>query len=156
MQNCISGSYSHVPGDCGSYRACLWGRQEIFRCAPGLHFNKHSRICDWPSRANCQEDIDEKEDVTEKPSTKPPPVFGSTTTSITERPTVTTTKKATTTQSTTQSTTLSPAEIDPDKVSPLSGHFKVTFIIPYILLSFVTGRLYIGIYRLYFFFFFLI
>ncbi|KAL2745938.1 putative chitinase 10 isoform X1 [Vespula maculifrons] len=124
-KTCISGSYSHVPGNCGSYRACLWGRQEIFRCAPGLHFNKRSRICDWPSRANCEEDIDDKEDVTEKPSTKPPLEIGFATTLITERPIMTTTKKAPTTQSTTQSATLSPAEIDPDKVSPLSGYFKV-------------------------------
>ncbi|XP_014602332.1 PREDICTED: probable chitinase 3 [Polistes canadensis] len=123
-KNCISGSYGHVPGDCESYVACLWGRQEIFHCAPGLHFNKHNSICDWPSRANCQENVDDKEDKTEKPSTEPHLQNGSPTMLITERPTVTTTQK-TTTQSTTQSTTLTPVEIDPDKVSPLSGHFKV-------------------------------
>jgi hypothetical protein len=107
---CTSGSYSSVPGECESYYACLWGKFEKFHCAPGLHFNPESQICDWPVRARCQDnhdaDIDEtpldpvNQDTSgQRPTTKVPP-----------------------TQAT---TTLPPAEINPDKLSPLSGYFKV-------------------------------
>ncbi|XP_043252760.1 probable chitinase 10 [Colletes gigas] len=115
---CIPGSYTNVPGDCESYRACLWGRHEVFHCAPGLHFNKQTRICDWPARANCKNELDEPEVEDSSPSgTKP-----------VDKPISTTTEKQwepSTTQATTIATTLPSVEIDPDQVSPLSGYYKV-------------------------------
>ncbi|XP_051164101.1 probable chitinase 10 [Leptopilina boulardi] len=112
-KNCSPGSYSSVPGDCQSYRACLWGRHEIFQCAPGLHFNAETHICDWPVRAKCQDEHFLPDNIltTEASSTsttlKP--------TSIAENPwTWTEPPKPTPT----------PA-IDAEKKSPLSGYFKV-------------------------------
>ncbi|XP_031787655.1 probable chitinase 10 [Nasonia vitripennis] len=106
-QSCTAGEYQSVPGDCESYYACLWGKFEEFQCAPGLHFNAESHICDWPARAKCQATapsggapaVDNGSGFTTQKPWQPPPA---------------------------QSTTPLPsAEIDPDKVSPLSGHFKV-------------------------------
>lgn len=139
MQTCVSGSYSSVPGDCKSYRACLWGRQEIFSCPPGLHFNKETRICDWPLHAKCANDNEgEPEMTTQQPlSTTKTPVRPP----VTQRPitqaTVTTEKVTSTGTPPQPTTTLEPstttqaastlpsAIIDPDKVSPLSGDYKV-------------------------------
>ncbi|XP_018313223.1 probable chitinase 3 [Mycetomoellerius zeteki] len=119
---CITGSYSGVPGDCTSYQACLWGRQEVFSCAPGLHFNRDTRICDWPSRAKCTDDDGDKEITTQSATTSSRP-------SISQKPITHpqfTTEMAPTTSTMSQPTsTLSPAIIDPDKVSPLSGYYKV-------------------------------
>lgn len=107
---CTPESYSSVPGDCESFKACLWGRYEVFRCAPGLHFNQRTRICDWPSRANCQDNSvpTDEQDSGNKPI-RP---------SSTEKPW----EATTTTQAT---TTLSSAVIHPEKVSPLSGYYKI-------------------------------
>ncbi|CAD6215960.1 GSCOCT00004262001.2-RA-CDS [Cotesia congregata] len=115
---CTSGSYSGVPGDCKSYHACLWGRHEKFACAPGLHFNRESNICDWPHRANCEENPTTQHwwTVSSSPSTTT-----TTQTPWTPPPTTTTT----TTTTTTSPKPLPSAEIDPTKVSPLSGYFKV-------------------------------
>jgi len=123
FQACIPGSYSGVPGDCKSYQACFWGRQEVFSCAPGLHFNKETRICDWPSRAKCTDDDGDQEITTQTiTTTKAParptvshkptvtqPVFTTAQTPVTSRPT----------------TTLPSAIVDPDKTSPLSGYYKI-------------------------------
>ncbi|XP_043594466.1 probable chitinase 10 isoform X2 [Bombus pyrosoma] len=111
--SCTPDSYTGVPGDCESFQACLWGRYEVFRCAPGLHFNERTRICDWPSRANCQDnsvstDNQDSNTPSDKPINHP---------TSTEKPWVASTTQAT--------TTLSPAVIDADKVSPLSGHYKI-------------------------------
>ncbi|XP_054011753.1 probable chitinase 10 [Hylaeus anthracinus] len=112
--SCIPGSYTSVPGDCESYQACLWGRHEIFQCAPGLHFNKQSRICDWPARANCKDDLDSTEDANSSPPNQP-----------IDEPISSTSQKPWE-PSTTQATTTSPSiEIDPDEVSPLSGYYKI-------------------------------
>ncbi|KAG7205193.1 hypothetical protein KM043_018281 [Ampulex compressa] len=116
---CVPGSYTSVPGDCQKYQACLWGRHEIFMCAPGLHFNKQTHICDWPSRSNCNDD----ELVTE-------PVIAASSSATNSSPTYVkpTTQRIPTTITTTMTqltSTLPSAEIDPEKVSPLSGHYKV-------------------------------
>ncbi|XP_012524289.2 probable chitinase 10 [Monomorium pharaonis] len=122
---CASGSYSGVPGDCTSYQACLWGRQEVFSCAPGLHFNSETRICDWPSRAKCMDDDGDKEITTQPTAT----ITSSSRPSVSQKPTTQptfTTERAPTTSTTSKPTsTLPPAIIDPDKVSPLSGYYKV-------------------------------
>ncbi|XP_076756261.1 putative chitinase 10 [Xylocopa sonorina] len=115
--SCTPDSYTNVPGDCESFQACLWGRYELFRCAPGLHFNDRTRICDWPSRANCQENSVSTNNQDSNTSSGKPDVIGSPTVSSTEKPWVPSTTQA--------STTLPSAIIDPDKVSPLSGHYKV-------------------------------
>jgi len=111
-----------VSGDCSSYQACLWGRREVFSCAPGLHFNKETRICDWPSRANCTDDDGEKEITTQ---------MSEATTKAPARPPISPTKPVTEQTPVTSTTTgrpastLPPAIVDPDKVSPLSGYYKV-------------------------------
>ncbi|XP_070530895.1 probable chitinase 10 isoform X1 [Cardiocondyla obscurior] len=121
---CIPGSYTSVPGNCRSYQACLWGRKEVFNCAPGLHFNKETRICDWPTRAKCTDDDDDKE-ITTQSATTTTLSWSSTSQKPIAYPT-SSTERSTTTSTTTQSTsTLPPAIINPDKVSPLSGYYKV-------------------------------
>ncbi|XP_008545430.1 probable chitinase 10 [Microplitis demolitor] len=145
---CTPGSISSVPGDCQSYHACLWGRHQKFSCAPGLHFNKEAHLCDWPHRANCddqspmtEDSVTEDSAVTEHPVTTSKPTM-----KPTKKPTTTTqnwwipssTTTTTTTTRTTTTTTQNPwavttsspkplpsAEIDPTKVSTLSGYFKV-------------------------------
>lgn len=115
---CVSGSYSNVPGDCNSYQACLWGRQEVFSCAPGLHFNKETRICDWPSRAKCTDNDGDKEittqmfEVTSQAPVRP---------TISHKPVT----QPTFTEQTPVTSTLPSAIVDPDKVSSLSGYYKV-------------------------------
>ena len=113
FQPCTPDSYTSVPGDCESFQACLWGRYEVFHCAPGLHFNERTRICDWPSRANCQDNsVSTDNQDSSIPSNKP-----------VDRPTST---EKTWEESTTQATTtMSSAVIDPDQASPLSGYYKV-------------------------------
>lgn len=90
-----------------------------------MHFNKETRICDWPARAKCTDDDSDKE-ITTQPATTTTPFQPS----IPQKPTAHpefTTEEAPTTSTTSQptSTTLPPAIIDPDKVSPLSGDYKV-------------------------------
>ncbi|KZC14813.1 putative chitinase 3 [Dufourea novaeangliae] len=106
-QPCIPGSYTNVPGDCESYQACLWGRHEVFHCAPGLHFNKNTRICDWPARANCQDDVSTEIQNNGESDSKP-------ISSSTQKPWEPST-----------TTTLPSPTIDPEEVSPLSGYYKV-------------------------------
>lgn len=115
FQACTANNYSGVPGDCESFQACLWGRFEVFRCAPGLHFNARTRICDWPARANCKEDSDSSEEQDIIPSVKPP----------INNPPASTTQKPWEPSTTQATTTLPSAVVDPDKVSPLTGHYKV-------------------------------
>lgn len=103
-QSCSAGSYSSVPGDCESYYACLWGKWQEFQCAPGLHFNAESHICDWPSRSKCGAGSGNPEPPNNQVEQLEP-----------GRPTTPRPKP----------TTLPSAEVDPDKVSPLSGHFKI-------------------------------
>ncbi|XP_020293834.1 probable chitinase 3 isoform X2 [Pseudomyrmex gracilis] len=122
---CVSGSYSNVPGDCKSYQACLWGRQEVFKCAPGLHFNKETRICDWPSRAKCTDD-ESDEETTAQATT----MWTMTTkTTLSQRPITEPTFTVETTPVTSitsqPASTLPSAIVDPDKVSSLSGYYKI-------------------------------
>lgn len=184
QDKCIPGSFSRVPGDCGSYYTCLWGRHERFECAPGLHFSEESRICDWPSRAKCpnveqqtarpsiatqsptwelpvtqghitsekpwtahptterhtttykpwmQDPTVETHTTTHKPWMQDPTVQTDTTTykPWSQSPTTHVPTKKPTTQNpwiwTEKPKPLPPPLIDPNKVSPLSGHFKVQF-----------------------------
>lgn len=115
---CNSGEYQPVPGDCESYYACLWGKYEQYQCAPGLHFNAQSHICDWPVRAKCTDNVASA--TTEIPLDPVGPDY------TTQKPW----------QPPSQSTTALPSsEIDPNAVSPLSGHFKVYFILIYLLIA---------------------
>ncbi|XP_014210222.1 probable chitinase 10 [Copidosoma floridanum] len=107
QKSCTSGKYLPVPGDCGSYYACLWGKPQRFQCAPGLHFNKASGICDWPIRAQCKPTSTGSEEI--------PPDHVDSDEEF----------QAPAQPSPTPATTLAPAVVDPDKVSPLSGHFKI-------------------------------
>ncbi|XP_078046537.1 putative chitinase 10 [Augochlora pura] len=122
---CVPGSYTSVPGDCESYRACLWGRHETFHCAPGLHFNKNTRICDWPSRANCQDDESgEDQDSAASNVGSVDESINESTSSSTSRPWQTSSSDISTT-SPISTTTASSAIVDPQKVSPLSGYYKI-------------------------------
>ncbi|KAF3422630.1 hypothetical protein E2986_01595 [Frieseomelitta varia] len=110
---CTPDSYTSVPGDCESFQACLWGRYEVFHCAPGLHFNERTRICDWPARANCQDNsVSTDNQDSSIPGNKPA-----------DHPT--STEKAWEASTTQATTTTSPAMIDPDQPSPLSGYYKI-------------------------------
>lgn len=65
---------------------CLWGKYEIYNCAPGLHWNnvrkiqnssfwnfyysdyntrQEKQLCDWPGNANCEDDNDIENHQTE-------------------------------------------------------------------------------------------
>ncbi|KAJ8682783.1 hypothetical protein QAD02_018575 [Eretmocerus hayati] len=104
-QPCSEGSKTSVPGNCESYYGCLWGKYEIFDCAPGLHFSAQSGICDWPVRAHC--------DVSATAGSDSQQQSPSGVSSGGLNPVVPST------------TALPPAEIDPAKPSPLSGHYKI-------------------------------
>ncbi|XP_023290069.1 probable chitinase 10 [Orussus abietinus] len=140
VEECTSGSYSEVPGDCGRYQACLWGKPHEFQCAPGLHFDKENRICDWPSRAKCGgggNEVPGNPDPWDEVSIASPESPGSTSTTSAPWSEVTTQRPASSTRTPRPTSTLDPwnevttqkplpkPEIDPAKVSPLSGHFKV-------------------------------
>lgn len=124
IQECTSGSFSEVEGDCESYKACLWGRYETYQCAPGLHFNKESNICDWPARSKCKYSPGES-------------AAGSGYAPSTSRPTTTQSSSNEGSyvpsndgsyvpwEESTAKPPLPAPETDPDKVSTLSGHFKV-------------------------------
>lgn len=40
--SCTENIFAAVPGDCTQYMQCLWGKYEVFQCAPGLHWNSVS------------------------------------------------------------------------------------------------------------------
>lgn len=40
---CQPGTFQAYNGDCTQYLHCLWGKYEVFQCAPGLHWNNVSR-----------------------------------------------------------------------------------------------------------------
>lgn len=40
--NCESGSFTAYSGDCTQYLHCLFGKYQVFQCAPGLHWNNVS------------------------------------------------------------------------------------------------------------------
>ncbi|KAF7994541.1 hypothetical protein HCN44_004013 [Aphidius gifuensis] len=123
---CISGSFNAVDGDCSSYQYCLWGKPEIKPCPPGLHFNKQTSQCDWPENANCDvgnivvtTSSTADNDKTNKPSNQ----LTTTTTRRPIKPTIKPTNKPT--NKPTVKPTIPSAEIDPAKVSTLSGYYKV-------------------------------
>lgn len=37
---CQEGTFTSFQSDCTQYMHCLWGKYEVFQCAPGLHWNK--------------------------------------------------------------------------------------------------------------------
>lgn len=94
----------------------------MFSCAPGLHFNKETRICDWPARAKCTNDDKEATTQMEISTTNLPVRPPTSQEPVTESVTQETPVASTTSQPT---STLPSAIIDPDKVSSLSGDFKV-------------------------------
>ncbi|KAI5750701.1 hypothetical protein M8J77_000551 [Diaphorina citri] len=53
--SCTSGEYYPVDGECGSYYRCILGTLKKESCAPGLHWNKVNKICDWPKSAKCED-----------------------------------------------------------------------------------------------------
>ncbi|EFA10488.1 chitinase 10 isoform X1 [Tribolium castaneum] len=50
---CSENAFAAYPGDCTRYLHCLWGKYEVFNCAPGLHWDNNKNICDWPEKATC-------------------------------------------------------------------------------------------------------
>ncbi|KAK9881823.1 hypothetical protein WA026_017335 [Henosepilachna vigintioctopunctata] len=61
--SCTGNSFAAVRTDCNKYMQCLWGKYEVYHCAPGLHWNNDKQLCDWPDNANCREDQDISNDV---------------------------------------------------------------------------------------------
>lgn len=98
---CEQNAFAPYPGDCSRYMQCLWGKFEVFHCAPGLSWNsvslpdscackisnclpiliKEMKICDWPKGAHCLEaenEIDVLVPNEEAPPTPLPPLRPST------------------------------------------------------------------------------
>lgn len=43
--SCGERVFAPYPGDCTKYLHCLWGKYDVFNCAPGLHWNHVSTEC---------------------------------------------------------------------------------------------------------------
>nr|WNT43924.1 chitinase 2 [Monochamus alternatus] len=72
---CTENTFAPLAGDCTQYLHCLWGKYEVFQCAPGLHWNDQKKICDWPRGAHCSQDTDNSIidlDTTAKPAVTTP------------------------------------------------------------------------------------
>ncbi|XP_045475619.1 probable chitinase 10 [Harmonia axyridis] len=83
---CAGNSFAPLKGDCNKYMHCLWGKYEIYDCAPGLHWNNDKQLCDWPDNANCQADNDiDDSQPGEKPVIPVDPIYKPT--MPTEKPT---------------------------------------------------------------------
>ncbi|XP_060530054.1 probable chitinase 10 [Cylas formicarius] len=52
---CDENAFASFPGDCSKYMHCLWGKFEVYQCAPGLYWSDKNKICDWPIKSECQE-----------------------------------------------------------------------------------------------------
>lgn len=39
---CEAGAFAAYSADCNQYLMCLWGKYQLFKCAPGLTWNKVS------------------------------------------------------------------------------------------------------------------
>nr|AUF41628.1 chitinase 4 [Rhynchophorus ferrugineus] len=111
--SCEQNAFAPYPGDCTQYLQCLWGKYEVFQCAPGLYWNKDLKICDWPRGSHCEQTDNEIENpVLHKPTTTSSPAISTTKPSraptarpsmSTTRPSMSTTRPSTTTvKSTTQ------------------------------------------------------
>lgn len=55
MDSCTFGEYYPVKDDCNSYYRCILSTLKKESCAPGLHWNKKNKICDWPMSAQCED-----------------------------------------------------------------------------------------------------
>ncbi|OWR42920.1 chitinase-related protein 1 precursor [Danaus plexippus plexippus] len=51
---CNGEDYHAVTGDCNSYLHCDGTTWRLQKCAPGLHWSKQQKHCDWPRYANCE------------------------------------------------------------------------------------------------------
>ncbi|KAL3269272.1 hypothetical protein HHI36_008350 [Cryptolaemus montrouzieri] len=120
QSSCTGNSFAPYKGSCNQYMQCLWGRYEIYQCAPGLHWNNDKKLCDWPNNANCQIDNDVTNEV--NPEAPSDPVFPAFIPSRpTEKPTMHYPDWKPTLPST--STTESPHVEEP--LEPQSGYFKI-------------------------------
>nr|CAI5856018.1 unnamed protein product [Callosobruchus analis] len=61
--SCSGDAFAPLPGDCTRYMHCQWGKFEVRKCAPGLHWNNERKICDWPHSARCSEQTDNELDT---------------------------------------------------------------------------------------------
>ncbi|KAG7164862.1 chitinase 10-like 5, partial [Homarus americanus] len=73
---CTESKTRGVFGDCKSFQQCVNGGWLTLRCAEGLHWNDHIKICDWPQLAKCssslsirdlEDDDDDEADVRARP-----------------------------------------------------------------------------------------
>ncbi|KAG5889208.1 hypothetical protein JTB14_033286 [Gonioctena quinquepunctata] len=62
---CEGNAFAALPGDCGQYMHCQWGKYEIRQCSPGLHWNNEKKICDWPKSAHCSEGTETDNSISE-------------------------------------------------------------------------------------------
>lgn len=51
---CPSDGHHPHPTTCSSFIVCAAGTPHFMNCSPGLHFNRATNLCDFPSNANCQ------------------------------------------------------------------------------------------------------
>lgn len=95
--NCETGEYQADPQNCNAYYRCILGELKRQYCAGGLHWNRQTYVCDWPSVAKCKELIAQQQSTTSttkrptsslRPTRKPKP-------STTTEPWWTTTKRPT-------------------------------------------------------------
>jgi hypothetical protein len=52
-ETCQTGDYSPDPSNCNAYYRCILGELKKQFCAAGLHWNKETKVCDWPSDGGC-------------------------------------------------------------------------------------------------------
>ncbi|CAH0555523.1 unnamed protein product [Brassicogethes aeneus] len=134
--SCTEGSFAGMSGDCNQYMHCLWGKYEVYQCAPGLHWNNDKHICDWPAISKCKDNSVEGSNPSYDPVAppyKPPTTTPETTTNWEWKPESTTQWKP---PSTTESTggawewhpPIPPTSEQPplsEELKPQSGYFKV-------------------------------
>ncbi|XP_050304967.1 probable chitinase 10 isoform X2 [Anthonomus grandis grandis] len=90
--SCGENMFAPFPGDCTQYMQCLWGKYEIFQCAPGLYWNSEMKICDWPKGSHCEQTDNEIEPAVPDPEGPSEPSYKPTTSkpSTTSKPQSTT------------------------------------------------------------------
>ncbi|XP_048245133.1 SCO-spondin-like isoform X1 [Haliotis rufescens] len=52
--DCFHGQMAAHPTECGKFLSCVHGQMNEMPCPGGLHYNRVTKTCDWPTNANCE------------------------------------------------------------------------------------------------------